>query len=153
VYVHNPAMKPEVLRKLKPVWTGLYRIKKSIGQFNFCVEDTRGNETLIHINRLKLANDPGFWRPKREAPRPCRRPRRQPEEEAVEEPIITYRGPILVPGTRVENSISPVRDPPNGWRTPDGEQLVRETPGPKLRPPRTHLVRGANWGQTGRNHP
>jgi hypothetical protein len=79
VYVHNPARKPRVSRKLTPVWTGPCRIRKSFGHLNFCVEEPRGKETLIHFNRLKLANDPSICRPKREAPRPCRRPRRQVE--------------------------------------------------------------------------
>jgi hypothetical protein len=127
VYVHNPSSKPGESSNLTPVSTDPCRIRKSFGHLNFCVEDTRGKETFIHINRLKLANDPSIWRPKREAPRPCRRPGRQLEEEAVGEPTVTRHRHILIPGPQVANPITPIRELPGDLHTPD-EAQVRETP-------------------------
>jgi hypothetical protein len=101
VYVHNPARKPGVSRKLTLVWTGPCRIRKSFGHQNFCGEDTRGKETLMQTNRLNLANDPSVWRPKREEPRPCRRTRRQLDDEAVGEPTVTRHSKFSFPVLRL----------------------------------------------------
>jgi hypothetical protein len=127
VYVHNTARKPGVSQNLTPVWTGPCRIRKSFGHLNFCVEDTRGNETLIHINHLKLANERSIRRSKREAPCPCRRSRSQLEEEVVGVPTVTRHRPILIHVPQVANPITPIRELPGELRTPE-EAQVRETP-------------------------
>jgi transposase InsO family protein len=106
VYLHNPRGNPKLSRKFRMIWTGPFRVQRRTGQLNYAIESPDGKEQVVHINRLKQANDPGIWERKRRAPRTKRvpPPRSDTEEEDAESqverplrrgaPLVDNRQPI-----------------------------------------------------------
>jgi hypothetical protein len=64
VYLYGPAVKPNRSKKYVNYWKGPCRIVKRTSKLNYLIEDATGKESVIHINRLKRANDPVGWNPK-----------------------------------------------------------------------------------------
>jgi hypothetical protein len=102
VYVYNPAKKPNVSRKFAPVWDGPCKVKQKKGKLNFRIEDAYGKETVVHINRLKTANDQSIWQPKRKQPRPGRKPRARQETEGDDAEVVISTDQITLPVPQVE---------------------------------------------------
>jgi hypothetical protein len=61
VYLFKPARNSQLSRKFRAVWTGPYRITRRAGPLNYRIENQERKEQVIHMNRLKLANNPGIW--------------------------------------------------------------------------------------------
>jgi hypothetical protein len=102
VYVYNPAKKPNVSRKFAPVWDGPCKVLQKRGKLNFHIGDANGKETVVHINRLKRANDQSIWQPKRKQPRPGRKHRARQETDGNDTEVVIATGPIAVPVPQVE---------------------------------------------------
>jgi hypothetical protein len=58
VYLHNPTRTPKLSKKFRRFWAGPYRIRRRTANLNYVIEDQEGKEQFVHINRLKLANNP-----------------------------------------------------------------------------------------------
>jgi hypothetical protein len=84
VYLFNPARKSQLSRKFRAVWTGPYRITRRTEPLNYQIESQKGVEQVIHVNRLKLANNPGIWERKIKRKTPRRNPRRQTQSDDSE---------------------------------------------------------------------
>ena len=78
VYLHNPARKPGISHKFTPVWQGPYQIQGRVGELDYKIADVQGKESIVHVNRLKVARDPSIWKPKAKAGRTLRRRQRSP---------------------------------------------------------------------------
>jgi len=64
VYLYNPAIKPGLSRKFSKPWTGPYKVTVKISDLNYEIIDQKGRKQVVHMNRLKRAHDPNFWKPK-----------------------------------------------------------------------------------------
>jgi hypothetical protein len=65
VYIYDPAVKPNRCKKFANFWKGPCRVVRKTNKLNHLIEDASGKESVVHINRLKIAKDPGAWNPKR----------------------------------------------------------------------------------------
>jgi hypothetical protein len=117
VYLHNPARKPGVSNKFIPVWQGPYSVVERVGEVDYRIVDMKGKQSVVHVNRLKAANNPSIWKPKAEsrdsAPPPQARKSQRPrkERENHETPPVPRSRPILNFGPQVDNPVnSPDRD-------------------------------------------
>jgi transposase InsO family protein len=138
VYLHNPARKPGVSQKFTPVWKGPFAVRERVGELDYKIVDMRGKESVVHINRLKGANNPHIWKPKAVArdlapPKQAPKSRREREKSETPEtsPVLRPR-PIVNLGPPIENPVnSPDRDGDRDrdleyiFDTPEG---VAETP-------------------------
>jgi hypothetical protein len=136
VYLHNPARKPGVSNKFTAVWQGPFAVRERVGELDYKIVNMKGKESVVHINRLKGANNPSIWKPKAVSrdpapPRQAPKSRRTREKREIPEtsPVLRPR-PILNLGPQIENPVnSPDRDrlkstfstPRRAWQaeTPD----------------------------------
>jgi hypothetical protein len=135
VYLHNPARKPGVSNKYTPVWQGPFSVVARVGEVDYKIEDLKGKQSVVHINRLKVANNPSIWKPKAESrdsaqPKQARKSQRpKKKQETRESPPVLRPRPIWNFGPQVESPVhSPDRDrdlqyifdtPEIGAETPD----------------------------------
>ena len=63
VYLYNPAMKPGRSRKFYRPWAGPFKVTKRISELNYEIIDQKGKKQVVHINRLKIAENPELWKP------------------------------------------------------------------------------------------
>jgi hypothetical protein len=75
VHLYDPAVKPSRCKMFVNFWRGPWRIVRKTNNLNYLIEDASGKESVVHINRLKIAKDPGTWNPKQTRPRPVRNPK------------------------------------------------------------------------------
>jgi len=62
-------MKPGRSRKFYKPWKGPFKISKRISELNYKIIDQRDKKQVVHINRLKTADNPELWKPKAEQKR------------------------------------------------------------------------------------
>jgi hypothetical protein len=74
VYLHDPASKPHMSKKFNAIWVGPYRVKSRKSVLNYLIANQQRKEQVVHINRLKKANNPGIWQRKEKRRRPGRKP-------------------------------------------------------------------------------
>jgi hypothetical protein len=86
VYLHNPRGTPKLSRKFRMIWAGPFSVRRRTGQLNYAIESPDGKEQVVHVNRLKKANNPGIWEKKARTPRSKRepKPRSDTEDEDAE---------------------------------------------------------------------
>jgi hypothetical protein len=82
-------------KKFRTIWDGPYRVKSRKSTLNYLIENQHGKEQVVHINRLKKANNPGIWERKEQKRRVEKKPRQQQEPEEDEE-LIPSAGPITI---------------------------------------------------------
>ena len=115
VYLHNSARKPGISHKFTPVWKGPYQIQGRVGELDYKIVDVQGKESIVHVNRLKVARDPSIWKPKAKPrdpaqPKHARSPSRSKETNEASEPLIRPRT-IVNHGLPAETPVtSPARD-------------------------------------------
>jgi len=57
VWLHNPRVPRGSHRKLRPIWTGPFRVVKRISDQNYSIKHVNnGKQMVVHFNRLKLCN-------------------------------------------------------------------------------------------------
>jgi hypothetical protein len=64
VYLHNPARNSGISHKFTPVWQGPFSVKECVGEVDYKIVDMKGKGSVVHINRVKVSQDPSIWRPK-----------------------------------------------------------------------------------------
>ena len=64
VYLYCPAMKLGLSRKSRKLWSGPFKITTKISDLNYEIVDQNGKKQTVHVNRLKPAHNPEFWKPK-----------------------------------------------------------------------------------------
>jgi hypothetical protein len=83
VYLYDPDRKRHQPRKFTSPWNGPHKVTGKKNQLNFRISSLQGKEFLVHISRLKKANNLGIWEERQG--NVCRRQRtrkkREPEEE------------------------------------------------------------------------
>jgi hypothetical protein len=121
VYLHNPRGTGTLSRKFRMIWTGPYRIRRRTGQLNYAIESTDGKEQVVHVNRLKLARNPGIWERKARARRPKRRQNPPPDTEGEGEDPIPLRRPAPLVDNRQAVQRTPDRARPVEPETPASE--------------------------------
>jgi len=85
VYLYNPAMKPGRSRKFYRPWAGPFKVTKRISGLNYEIIDQKGKKQVVHINRLKIADNPELWKPKTKHKSEKKLPRTQTEETSEAE--------------------------------------------------------------------
>ena len=84
VYLFNPAMKPGRSRKFYRPWTGPFKITRKISELNYEIVDLKDKKQVVHINRLKTADNPELWNPKTKH-KPEKKKHVNPTEETDED--------------------------------------------------------------------
>jgi hypothetical protein len=101
------------------------------GEVDYKIRDISRKESVVHINRLKLARNPEVWKPKITRPRPSSRVREPSVGKEREEQVIFPSREILEPlpqgGNPDETPNTPNQDSPDNLETPVREE---ETPEP-----------------------
>ena len=80
VYLYNPAMKPGRSRKFYRPWAGPFKITKRISELNYEIIHQKGKKQVVHINRLKIADNPELWNLKVKQKPEKKQPRTRAEE-------------------------------------------------------------------------
>ena len=57
-------MKPGRLRKFYRPWVDPFKVTKRISELNYEIIDQKGKKQFVHINRLKITDNPELWKPK-----------------------------------------------------------------------------------------
>ena len=141
VYLYNPAIKPGLSRKFSKPWTGPYKVTVKISDLNYEIIDQKGRKQVVHINRLKRAHDPKFWKPKVANASSEKKPKKAvtPSSEQEEDDIKLGYHPLWNPIQPEENSQpdtftqTPVT--PENAQTPDTPDS--ECRDPSFEPPTT----------------
>ena len=129
VYLHDPARRPNLFKKWANPWRGPFKVTQQVGKLDFRIIDTKGKETVVHVNRLKVARSPAIWQPETAETRPIRKARRQRKARVDESHVTIPSRRILVPLPRTE---SPERTPACPVRIrpdiPDSPDVGEKTP-------------------------
>jgi transposase InsO family protein len=128
VYLYDPAVKPRRCKKFVNFWRGPCRVVRRTNKPNYLIEDASGKESVVHINRLKIAKDPEVWDPKQTRPRPVRNTKKCVEKKAEEEPLALPSRPMFVPQSQGSNPRSPSRQAGNFRDAPDPDLAGEEIP-------------------------
>jgi hypothetical protein len=130
VYLYDPAVKPNRCKKFVNFWKGPCRVVRKTNKLNYLNEDASGKDSVVHINRLKIAKNPGAWNPnsKRTRSRPVRNTKKRLERRAEIEPHSLPSRPMLLPRSPGPGPRSPGRQAGTFRDTPDPDLAGEETP-------------------------
>jgi len=78
-------MKPGRSRKFYRPWAGPFKVIKSISELNYEIIDQKGKKQVVHINRLKIADNFELWKPKAKQNSEKNLPRTEAEETSEAE--------------------------------------------------------------------
>jgi len=78
-------MKPGRSRKCYRPWAGPFKVTKTISELNYEIIDQKGKKQVVHINKLKIADNPELWNLKAKQKSEMKQPRTQAEETSEEE--------------------------------------------------------------------
>jgi transposase InsO family protein len=84
VYLYNPALKQGQCQKFKKPWTGPYKVVAKLSDLNYKIVNQQGKESVVHVNRLKVAHSQGNWNPKSGKEKFYRKRKAEPKEEEEE---------------------------------------------------------------------
>ena len=102
---------------------------KRVNQLDFRIRDSEGKESVVHQNRLKLANDASVWKEKNKPTRPKPHVRKMPESGADENALPIRSRKIFVPTPRLGRAGTTPSSPVNMQRhVPDTPEAGDETP-------------------------
>jgi hypothetical protein len=131
VYRYDPSRKLNRSKKFANYWKGPCQRIRRTGKLDYKIRGTSGKESVVHINRLKLARNPEIWKPKVTRPCPSSRVREPSVGKEREEQATFPSRKILVPlpqgGNPDETPNTPNRESPDNLETPVREE---ETPEP-----------------------
>jgi hypothetical protein len=93
VYLFCPAKKPGKCQKFRSYWRGPYIIVQKLSDLNYKIMEKKGNEFVVHVNRLKKSYDPTPWNIETvRCPRPKVTP---PDPESSEEIEVIQSRPMV----------------------------------------------------------
>ena len=160
-YLYNPAMKPGRSRKFYRPWTGPFKITKKISDLNYEITDPKDKKQVVHVNRLKLAENSELWKPKTRKKPEKKREILTEENDETEDSMwklkslpLAYAGPSAN-SSECEPSLgqSPIHTPTDTpiavnqdptYQPPDSPRSRRELQSTRTEPPvtrsRTRIV-------------